>query len=75
MTALINRASAGRHPGTAVEISALSQLIRHADPRLCAPDTLPGLDPETPPALRQAIGVLRFRYEMLKELDDDHGDG
>ena len=50
-------------------------LMRRADPRLGAPGALPALGPEAPAALRQALGVLRFRYQMLKELDHDDGDG
>jgi len=31
--------------------------------------------PGAPPAARAAIRVLRFRYEMLKELDGDYSRG
>lgn len=73
MTALITGALAGR-PGAA-ESAALRQLARRADPRLGAPGALSRPGPEAPPATREAVRVLRFRYEMLEELDDEHGDG
>ena len=75
VTALINQALTGRPPVTAAEIAALSRLMLRADPRLGAPDVLPGPGPDAPPALWPAIRTLRFRYEMLRELDDGHGDG
>jgi hypothetical protein len=75
MTALIVEAVTGRPPGAPVENEALSQLARRADPALGAPDALAGPEPGAPAAVRDAIGVLRFRYEMGKELDDDHSDG
>ena len=79
MAALINEALTGRpHPPPittpAAEFGALSQLARRADPALgrrARPDPIPG----APPAVRDAIRVLRFRYDMLKELDDDHSGG
>jgi hypothetical protein len=74
VAALINRALTGRPPVTAA-LAELSRLIRKADPRLGAPDVLPALGPEAPSVLRNEIGVLRFRYEMLKELAHDHGNG
>jgi hypothetical protein len=75
MAAMINEALTGRPPATLVENEALSKLARQADPVLGAPRALPGPEPGAPRAIRDAIGVLRFRYDMLKELDDDHGDG
>ena len=74
MAALINRALTGRPPATAA-LAELSRLIRRADPRLGAPGVLPDPGREAPSALRYEIGALRFRYEMLKELAHDHGDG
>ena len=74
IAALINRALTGRPPVTAA-LAELSHLIRRADPRLGAPGVLPDVSPEAPSALRYEIGALRFRYQMLKELDHDHGDG
>ena len=70
--ALIGHALAGRLPGTAAEIQALGQLARRADPVRGVPDTLPELWPDAPPVVGAALGVLRFRYDMLKELDHDH---
>jgi hypothetical protein len=52
------------------ENRALSQLARRADPALGAADALAGPEPGAPPAVWTAIGALRFRYEMLKELDE-----
>jgi len=74
VAALINRALTGWALVTAA-LPELSRLIRQADPRLGAPDVLPGSVPEAPFALRHEIEVLQFRYEMLKELAHDHGDG
>ncbi|HEX6524187.1 MAG TPA: DUF5691 domain-containing protein [Streptosporangiaceae bacterium] len=52
-------------------------LGRRADPALGAPGALADFPPEAPNTLHSMLAVLRFRYEMLKELDDDHrrGDG
>jgi hypothetical protein len=75
MAALIGQALTGRPPKTAAEIQALDALVRHADPALGAPDALPGPRPDAPPGVGAALRVLRFRYEMLKELAHDHGDG
>jgi Family of unknown function (DUF5691) len=70
--ALTGHALAGGLRGTAAEIQALGQLARRADPVLGVPETLPELWPDAPPAVTAALGVLRFRYDMLKELADDH---
>ena len=69
--ALLGHALAGR-PGTSAVTEALRQLARRADPALGAPGATPvsAGTPDAPPPIRDAIGVLRFRYEMLKELDD-----
>jgi Family of unknown function (DUF5691) len=77
ITAALNSvALSGRPTGTASENEALSQLARRADPALGAPDGVADPEPGVPAAIRNAIMVLRFRYEMLKELDnDDHSDG
>ena len=75
MAALLSRALTGRPPGTPAEFEALRQLGRRADPLLAAPGTLPEPGPDTPPAVSVALTVLRFRYDMLKELTDDPGDG
>ena len=61
MDALTRRALTGPPPGSGVEIHALQQLARRADPALGAPDAVPGSRPDTPAAI-----VLKFRYEMLK---------
>ena len=75
MAALIGQALVGRPPGTAEEIQALEQLVRRADPALGAPGTLPEPGPDTPPAVGATVRVLRFRYDMMKELSDDGHDG
>jgi Family of unknown function (DUF5691) len=63
----------GLHGGSTAAAEALGQLARRADPGLGAPGALPGLRPDAPPFLHDAARVLRFRYEMLKELNDDDG--
>jgi hypothetical protein len=71
ITAALNTVGlAGRLTGTASENEALSQLARRADPALGAPDGVADPEPGVPAAIRNAITVLRFRYDMLKELDD-----
>jgi hypothetical protein len=70
MDTLTIRALTGPPPGTAPEIETLRQLARRADPALGAPDAVPGSRPDAPAAMIAMI--LQFRYEMLKELDDDH---
>jgi hypothetical protein len=45
-------------------------LGRRADPALGAPGALADFPPEAPNTLHAMLAVLRFRYEMLKELDD-----
>jgi Family of unknown function (DUF5691) len=71
--ALIGHALAGGLAGTTAEIRTLELLARRADPVLGVPDTLPELWPDAPPVVGAALGLLRFRYDMLKELEDDHG--
>ena len=70
MDALITCALTSPPPGTAAEADALRQLARRADPALGAPDALPEARPDAPPLI--VVAVLQFRYEMLKELDDDN---
>ncbi len=74
VAALVNEALTGRPPVMPAENKALSQLARRAEPghpALGAPDGLAGPEPGAPLAVRAAIRVLRFRYEMGKELDVD----
>jgi hypothetical protein len=75
MAALIGQALTGRSPKVAAEIQALDKLVRRADPALGAPDALPAPRPGAAPGIGAALSVLRFRYEMLKELGHDHGNG
>jgi hypothetical protein len=69
MTALINWALAGGPTGTLFGAETLRQLARRVDPARCARETTARRGAEIPPAIRDAISVLRFRYDMLKELD------
>jgi Family of unknown function (DUF5691) len=75
VAALINEALTGRPPVMPAENSALRQLARRADPALGAPDALADPEPGAPPAVAAAIRVLRFRHDMLKELDVDYSRG
>jgi hypothetical protein len=73
MAALVNRALTGRRPGTTAEFEALRQLARHADPALGGPGAVPEREPDAPHAALGMLRVLRFRYQMLKELDNGPG--
>ena len=75
MAALINWAIAGGLPGHPSGAETLYKLVRRVDPALGAPGTTASHLTVLRPAVRDAIRVLRFRYDMLKELDDDHSDG
>ena len=75
MAALINWALAGGLPGRPSGTEALSQLVRRVDPALGTPGTTASYLAVLQPAIRDAITVLRFRYDMLKELDVDHSAG
>jgi hypothetical protein len=75
IAALIGHALTERPPRTAAETEALRRLAYRADPALGAPDALPVAEAEVPAATNVTLRVLRFRYEMLKELDGDHDDG
>jgi hypothetical protein len=61
--------------GAAADAWTLRQLVRRVDPALVASG--PGADvfPTVLPDVRDAVGLLRFRYQMLKELHDDDGAG
>jgi hypothetical protein len=72
MAVLLRRAITGLRLRTPAELEALRQLARRADPALGAPGALPRPELNAPPGVHGAIGVLRFRYDMLKELDDDY---
>jgi Family of unknown function (DUF5691) len=71
MAALLGRALAGREPGLPSGIETLGQLARLADPALGMPGALPHPPPGASAVHRDAVRVLRFRYDMLKELDHD----
>jgi hypothetical protein len=89
MTALTSLALTGGLPvwlvtdGRPAAVSggeALRRLVRHVDPALVMPALAgPGLGTSTLtmplPAVADAVEVLRFRYQMLKELEDDDGAG
>ena len=74
MAALIIRVLEDGLPGTPWA-ETLRQLVRRIDPALATPEIIASLGAGPPPAIRDAITVLRFRYDMLKELDDDHSAG
>ena len=74
MAALIDWALAGGPTGTLFGAETLRQLARRADPARCARRRRPTGRGEPPP-VRDAISVLRFRYDMLKELDYDDSAG
>jgi hypothetical protein len=69
MIALINWALAGGPTGTRFGAETLRQLARRVDPARCARETTASHGAEIPPPIRDAISVLRFRYDMLKELE------
>ena len=68
MIALINWALAGGPTGTRFGAETLRQLARRVDPARCARETTACRSAEIPSPIRDAISVLRFRYDMLKEL-------
>jgi hypothetical protein len=68
MTALINWALAGGPTGTLFGAETLRQLARRTDPARCARETA-SRGAEIPLPIRDAISVLRFRYDILKELE------
>ena len=68
---LISRSIADRRPGMTADAGTLGQLARRADPALGTPGAFPDPPPDAPPVLREAVGVLRFRYHMMKELAVD----
>jgi len=69
MIALINWALAGGPTGTRFGAETLRQLARRVDPAHCARETAVSRGAEIPAPIRDAISVLRFRYDMLKELE------
>ena len=75
MAALISWAIAGGMPGHPSGAETLYKLVRRVDPALGAPGTTASDLAVLLSAVRDAITVLRFRYDMLKELDDDNSAG
>jgi hypothetical protein len=75
MAAMISQSFTDGPPGRRSDGAILGRLARRADPALGAPGVLPGSGPDHPPVLHEAVRILRFRYEMHKELDDDDGAG
>ena len=75
MAALISWALADGPPGKLFGAEILRQLVRRVDPasRRVRDHRQPGR--RTAAGHSDAITVLRFRYDMLKELDVDHSDG
>ncbi len=72
MVALIGWALADGPPA---ETETLRRLARRVDPAFTASGITAGPLARLSPAIRDAITVLRFRYDMLKELDDDDSAG
>jgi hypothetical protein len=75
MAALTSWILAGALPGVASGAETLHQLVRQVDPEPSLLGSGTSLLSMTLPAFRDAIDVLRFRYQMLKELDDDDSAG
>jgi hypothetical protein len=61
--------------GATGDAGTLRQLVRHVDPALAAPGPGTGAAGPAGTAVHEALGTLRFRYQMLKELEDDDGAG
>jgi len=71
MAALVRWILAGGLPSVAAAAEVLHPLVRRVDPEPALTGADTSLLALTLPAVREAIDVLRFRYQMLKELDDD----
>jgi hypothetical protein len=61
--------------GPPTDVETLRQLVRRVDPAFTAAGITVGQVAGLAPAIQDAITVLRFRYEMLKELDHDDSAG
>jgi hypothetical protein len=68
--ALFDLVLSGWPAGLPAVTEALKRLARRADPSLGAPGALARPAPDTPPAVRTALRVLRFRHDMLRELEE-----
>ena len=75
MKTLISQVLTDEPPGTDRWSQTLRQLARRVDPALGAPEVTTSREAGESAAVRDAIRVLRFRYDMLKELDDDDSAG
>jgi hypothetical protein len=62
-------------PGGVSGPGTLRLLARHVDPALIAPGPAAGVAGPVGAAIRDALDTLRFRYQMLRELEDDDGAG
>ena len=58
--------------GPPADIEMLRQLVRRVDPAFAASGITVGQLSGLSPAIKDAIRVLRFRHDMLKELDVDN---
>jgi hypothetical protein len=67
--ALIGHALTADWPQAHTE--TLRRLARQADPALGAPGTLPEPRRDALPVIGAVLSVLRFRYDMMKEVSDD----
>jgi hypothetical protein len=76
LTARVLAKAARELPRTPLSASRVIRLAgTRADPSMGAPGVLADFPPEAPHVLHSMLAVLRFRYEMLRELDDGRGDG
>jgi len=75
MAALISWALAGGLPAGPSGTETLRQLARRAEPAPAPAWAAAVWLAAGQPAVHDAITVLRFRYDMLEELDDDHSAG
>jgi hypothetical protein len=75
MTALISQALTAGPPGAAVIAASLRPMVRRVDPGLGVSVINAARDAGLVPGFPDAIRVLRYRYEMLKELHVDDSAG
>jgi hypothetical protein len=70
LTARVLSAATGALARTPLNASRVIRLAGvRADPALGAPDGMADFSPQSPQVLHTMLSVLRFRYDMLRELD------
>jgi hypothetical protein len=70
LTARVLSTATGALARTPLNASRVIRLAGvRADPALGAPDGMAEFSPQAPQVLHTMLAVLRFRYEMLRELD------